>query len=227
MTNSKENKVTPEQIHEAFNFRHATKTFDSKKQISDEDFNVILEAAQLSPSSYGFEPWNLLIIQDKEIREEFLAAGTWGAKGTLPTASHFVVMTAKTAKALQTDSKHIEHIQKDIKKLPKERITGSLKRYQQWLDEDFIIDNEEKHHQWAAKQAYIALGNMMTTAAFLGIDSCPIEGFNLEKITNILANHKLIDLETDSPVVMIAFGYRIDEQPEKTRRPINEIVKWV
>ncbi|MFT4186088.1 MAG: NAD(P)H-dependent oxidoreductase [Micrococcaceae bacterium] len=225
MTNT--NNVTAKQVLSAFNFRHATKKFDEAKKISDSDFKVILEAAQLSPSSYGFEPWNLLVIQDKEVREKLLSTKPSGASGQLPTASHFMIMTAKAGNELQPDSKHITHITKDVKHLPAERINALLKRYQQWFEEDFIIDNEEKHHQWATKQAYIALGNMMTTAAFLGIDSCAIEGFNLKKITNILADYKLINPKTDLPVVMVAFGYRVDEPPEKTRRPIAEIVKWV
>lgn len=68
---------------------------------------------------------------------------------------------------------------------------------------------------------------MMTVAAMRGIDSQPIEGFNIAKITEVLARHELIDPETDLPVVMVSFGYRDMEQPVKTRRPLEEIVKWI
>lgn len=81
-------------------------------------------------------------------------------------------------------------------------------------------------HQWAARQAYIALGNMMTVAALRGIDSQPIEGFNIAQITDILTTHNLIDPTIDRPAVMVSFGYRATEQPTKIRRPIDEIVKW-
>jgi nitroreductase len=214
-------------ILDALNFRFATKTYKLDKEIPDDEFALILEAARLSPSSYGFEPWDIIVVQDRKIRDEFLDAGTWGAKGTLATASHFVVMTAKTGEALGTHSERITHVLKDVKKSSSENVEGMINKYLDWQKNDFGLETPELLHQWAARQAYIALGNMMTVAALRGIDSQPIEGFNIANITDILAEHGAIDPRADLPVVMVSFGYRDMEQPEKTRRPIDETVHWL
>ena len=76
---------------EAMKFRHATKEFDSTKKISDEDFDTVLEYGILSPSSFGFEPWKFLVVQNENLRTK-LKEFSWGAQGTLPTASHFMII---------------------------------------------------------------------------------------------------------------------------------------
>ena len=83
-------------ILDAFNFRHATKRFDASKKIEDSDFNTILEAGRLSPSSLGLEPWKFVVIQNSEIRNK-LKEISWGAQGQLDTASHFVLLLARTS----------------------------------------------------------------------------------------------------------------------------------
>lgn len=218
--------VPQQNILDAFNARFATKTYDPDKKIPDDEFQLILEAARLSPSSFGFEPWDIIVVQDEALRNAFAAAGTWGAKGTLPTASHFVVMTARTGEALGADSERITHVLRDVKHMPVSNIHGMTDKFADWKQNDYNLTTPELVHAWAARQAYIALGNMMTVAAMRGIDSQPIEGFNIDKIADILSARKLIDPTTDLPVVMVSFGYRAMEQPEKTRRPIDEIVKW-
>lgn len=212
-------------ITDTFQFRHATKRFDDSKKITDEDFATILESAQLSPSSFGFEQWNIIVLQNPDIRAE-LAASSWGAKGQLPTASHFIVMTGKTAPELLPGGAHLENVLREVKGKTGAAAASTQKFYKKWLDNDFKFTTPELIHQHAARQAYIALGNMMTVAAMLGIDSCPIEGFNIDETTRILQQHGLLDPTVDLPVVMAAFGYRINEQPAKTRRPLEQIVTW-
>jgi nitroreductase len=98
--------------------------------------------------------------------------------------------------------------------------------YKKWLTDDYArLNAPELLHEWAARQAYIAMANMMTVAAMRGIDSCAIEGFNVQKVTTLFAAKKLIDPTQDLPVVMLALGYRIDPPKPKTRRPMSEIVK--
>ena len=82
--------IAKEDILNAFNYRHATKEFDATKTISDADMKFILETAHLSPSSFGFEPWHFVVVQDKELRE-LLKPVAWGAPLKLDTASHFVL----------------------------------------------------------------------------------------------------------------------------------------
>ncbi len=102
------NETTRQQILEAFHFRHACKQFDPERKISDEDFRVILEAARLSPSSFGLEPWKFIVLQNAEIRKKLLPF-TWGGQGQIPTASHFVIVLARTAASLMPDSPYMQY----------------------------------------------------------------------------------------------------------------------
>jgi nitroreductase len=219
--------ISKQQIIDGFKFRHATKEFDSNKKISKEDFDFILETARLSPSSFGLEPWNILVIQDQELRNE-LRQYAWGAQGQLPTASHFVILTAKTEASLKSDSNYFTHIMRDIQHITEDSIEKRKNRYNEYLKNDAkLLDSSRGVLDWSGRQAYIALANMMTSATLIGIDSCPIEGFDTEQINSILQDKGLTDSKYDQVIVMVAFGYR-SHQPEwsKTRRPITEIVKW-
>ena len=97
---------TKQQIIEAFQFRHATKSFDPTKKITEDDFSFILETARLSPSSFGYEPWNLLVIQNESVRNEIREV-SWGAQGQLPTASHYVIFLARTGEQMQPNGAHV------------------------------------------------------------------------------------------------------------------------
>ncbi|AFS69397.1 MULTISPECIES: NAD(P)H-dependent oxidoreductase [Exiguobacterium] len=218
---------TKQQIIDAFQFRHATKSFDPAQKITAEDFSFILETARLSPSSFGYEPWNLLVIQNEAIRNEIQNV-TWGAQGQLPTASHYVVFLARTGRQMQPDGAHVTHMM-DVLGLSDEAKAGRTKRYGLFLKEDFKIgDHEKAMEDWSAKQAYIALGNMMSAAAQIGIDSCPIEGFDQQAVEQLLARHDLLDRSVFTVPVMVAFGYRADEPKRaKQRRCLDEIVTFV
>lgn len=210
---------------EAMKFRHACKEFDKTKKISDEDFHTILEAGRLSPSSFGFEPWKFLVIENEELKEK-LKVFTWGAQGTLPTASHFVIILAR--KNMRYDSKYIEHMMKDIKKMPEEAQQAYTKFYGDFQTKDFkLLENERTLFDWACKQTYIAMANMLTGAAYLGIDSCPIEGFDVDAAENFLKSDLGIDTKEFGISVMLAFGYR-KAAPKRgmMRQELNDIVKY-
>lgn len=215
-------------VLDAHNFRHATKKFDPTKKISNTDFDFILETARLSPSSFGFEPWSIVVLQDMHIREKLLPY-TWGAQGTLPTASHFLLLTAKTKESLTADGRHLTHMMKDIRHFDDELMNGYRKTYQKFLESDFkLLENDRALWDWAGKSAYIALGNMMTAAAMIGIDSCPIEGFQADDVEPLLRREGIIDGKENRLIAMLAFGYRAEPpRHEKSRRPIDEIVTWV
>ena len=217
-----------DEILEAYNFRFACKEFDSSKKISDEDFNFILEVARLSPSSIGLEPWRFLVIQNKALRDKLLPYCT-GAKTQLPTASHFVIILARSAKDLKYDSEYIDHILKDIKQFPESTVNGFKEFLKNFQNELFDGGNDEKGiFNWASRQTYIAMGNMMTVAAELKIDSCAIEGFNKEKVEEVLVNEGILDKEHFGISVMIAFGYRKEENLyKKSRQELKEIVQFV
>ncbi|MBH0158011.1 NAD(P)H-dependent oxidoreductase [Fictibacillus sp. 5RED26] len=216
-----------QEILEAFQFRHATKEFDPEKKISDEDFEFILETGRLSPSSFGFEPWRFVVIQDPELREQ-LKPVSWGAQKQLPTASHYIVMLARTAEDMMYDSEYIEHIKKDVKNLPKEAYDAISGFYKTFLESDFkLLGNDRAMVDWAAKQVYIALGNMMTAAAQIGIDSCPIEGFDQEKVQAILEREGVLQGGNFEVAVMVGFGYRVNEPRPKVRQDMSDVVKWI
>lgn len=216
-----------ERFLDAMRFRHACKAFDSDKKIPDGDFSFIMETARLSPSSFGFEPWKFLIVQNKQLREKLLEP-TWGGQGTLPTASHFVIILARKEKSIKYDSDFVQHIMKDIQKLPPEVVQGKGGVFKKFQENDFnLLESKRAIFDWATKQTYIALANIMTGAAYIGIDSCPIEGFDIKKVTTILEDDFNIDTEEFGISAMVAFGYRKDVPArEKTRQDMNSITQW-
>ncbi|MGD6966201.1 NAD(P)H-dependent oxidoreductase [Rossellomorea vietnamensis] len=215
------------QVLDAFHFRHATKQFDPDKKITDEDFRFIMETGRLSPSSFGFEPWRFLVIQDPALREKIKNA-SWGAYTKLPEASHFVIILARTKEDTKYDSDYLKDQLKNVSKIPEEFLEKFLGRIEEFQKEDFnLLEGDRPLYDWASKQTYIALANMMTAAAQIGIDSCPIEGFNIEKMNNLLQEEGLLEEGHFSISVMAAFGYRTEEPRPKTRRPFDDIVKWV
>lgn len=222
-----------EQILQAFHFRHATKVFDPERKIGDDEFNTILESARLSPSSFGMEPWQLLIVQSPEKRELFRDF-TWGANGAfngtagqLGTASHFGIFLAHTGATMKHHSDYLQRHMKEVKQLPDEVIGFINGAYQKFQEQDFGIEGDRQITDWSARQAYIALANMMTTAALMGIDSCPIEGFEMNKASAVLEQHFGIDPAIYQPAVMVAFGYRAGAPAHpKTRRELAQLVTW-
>lgn len=218
--------LSKEEILNAYQFRHACKEFDPERKIPDEDFSFILETARLSPSSYGFEPWKFVVLQNPVIREK-LRAHTWGAQKTLPSASHFVLILARRKAELLANSDYIQSIIKDVQQMPPEAAANKTRVYRKFLESDFkLLEREGAVDDWAGKQTYIALGNMMTAAALIGIDSCPIEGFERDPVNRILREEGISDGEQFHLVCMVAFGYRVREPRPKTRREISEIVVW-
>lgn len=214
------------QILDAFMFRNACKEFDPTKTISNEDFNFILETARLSPSSFGFEPWEFLVLQNKSIREKIKPFCS-GAQLQLPTASHFVIILARAD--MQYDSDYVMRIMKEVEHLPEEIVKMKYDFFKNFEENDYkLFESERAMTDWAKKQVYIPLANMMTSAAMIKIDSCPIEGFVPDKIQEILAQEGLIDPNKLKVACMVAFGYRAAEPMfPKTRQSLDDIVKWV
>ncbi len=218
--------ISQEEIINAFKYRHATKEFDATKKLSDADINFILKTANLSPSSFGFEPWHFIVVQDQELRE-LLKPVAWGAPLKLDTASHFILGLSMKAPMTKHDADYISHMMKNVKHLPEDVIEMYSKFYREFQERDFDLDTDKKLFDWASKQTYIALGNMMTAAALSGIDSCPIEGFHQEKAEALLKEKFDIDTTKYGLSFMVAFGYRKEEPAHpKTRRELNEIVTW-
>ena len=179
------------------------------------------------------EPWQLLVIQSPEKRERFREF-TWGANGAtnsttgqLGTATHFCIFLVHTGATMTHHSDYLQKHMKEVKQLPDEVIGFINDAYQKFQGHDFHIAGDRQISNWAARQAYIALGNMMTAAALMGIDSCPIEGFEMDKTIAVLKEYFGIDPELYKPAVMVAFGYRADGPMfPKTRRKMEAVVSW-
>lgn len=219
--------IAKEDIINAFQFRHATKEFDATKIISEENMEFILETAHLSPSSFGFEPWHFIVVQDKKLRE-LIKPVAWGAPAKLDTASHFVLGLSMKAPMVKHGSDYVMSMMKDVKKWPADTIEMYSKFYREFQESDFDLDTDKKLFDWSSKQTYIALGNMMTSAALVGIDSCPIEGFHQEKAEALLKEKFGVDTDKYGLSFMVAFGYRkADPANPKSRRNIEDIITWM
>lgn len=216
--------LTREQAIEIFKRRVSTRYYDPDRTISDEDFNAILEFARLSPSSVGSEPWKFLVIQNKELRKK-LKPIAWGMANTIDDASHVVIILAK--KNARYDS---EFMLKALERrnLPEDQMQMARDMYKKFQTHDLkIADDERALFDWTRKNTYIALANMLTGAAMLGIDSCPIEGMDYDAVTQLLTEEGLLDPEDYGVSVAATFGYRSQQIDPKPRKPLDEIVEWV
>lgn len=216
--------IAKQTLLDAFAFRHACKSFDPDRKIADDDFRAILECGRQSPSSFGFEPWRFVVIQDRALREK-LRAVSWGAQGQFPSASHVVAILARKDDMLP-GSDYTENFMRTVQKMSEEGIARRHRYYPQFHATDFRLDTPRAVFDWACHQAYIALANMMTGAALLGIDSCPIEGFNRAEAEAVLDEAGLLEGGRFGLAVMVAFGYRVNPQPPKTRQAFDEVVRW-
>ena len=204
---------------EILKFRHACKIFNESKKISAGEFDFILEAGRLSPSSTGLEQWDFLVVQNKELREKIKAV-SWN-QAQITSCSHLVVVLAKI-KEIKFGSSYVDKmIARRADKDP-EAIAARRKFYNDFLLSNFKND-DELTFQWSHEQCMIAATNMMNAAASLGIDSCPIEGFDRHALNEILG----LDESEKRVAILVPFGYRLNPQPEKYRREISDVVKWI
>ncbi len=216
-----------EQFLKAMQFRHACKEFDPAMKIPAAEFEFILEAARLSPSSFGFEPWHFLIVQTPELRQKLVPL-VWGGQKQIPTASHLVIALVKKGYFMRFDRKYIAEFMRDVQKLPPEiqKLKGDF--YRKFQETDFdLLSSDRALTDWAAHQTYLPLANMMTAAAFIGVDSCPMEGFDRQKLDQFVVDTLNIDPAQYSVAYMVAFGYRKNEPFPKTRQSIDKITTYL
>jgi nitroreductase len=199
----------------AMAFRHACKAFDTEKQIPQEQFESMLEVVRTSPSSFGMEPWRLIVVRNPNLRKA-LKSACWN-QNQITECSELVIFTTDND-IVRSDSPYVRKMF-ERRGLPTESVDIYMGVYANYLkpieEDEILLEN------WTAKQCYIALGNMMTYAATLEIDSCPIEGFDKEEVEAIL------DLEYGHSVAVIcAFGYRSNAQSEQKRLDIKQIIQY-
>ncbi len=196
-------------VVDALNFRHACKAFDPEKKISREDLGSILEAAWLSPSSFGLEAWKFLVLESEDVRQA-LRPACWN-QPQITDSSHVVVILAQPG-AATPDTPYIKG-NFERKDLSPKAVAAYMKKYSYHMETE--VFPRMSAYAWSSKQCYIALANIMTAAAALGIDSCPMEGFEKDKAEKALS----IDTRTFEIAVIVALGYRLNEQPKRYRHP--------
>lgn len=207
-------------VLETANRRYATKKYDPQRHISPEDWHTILEVGRLSPSSFGYEPWKFILINSPQVKKG-IRPFAWGAANSLDGADKLLLILARTD--VTYDSDYVRHLVADVKHhqySPESKPSQAFKHFQ---EDDLGIRNDQELFEWASKQTYIAMANMMTAAAELGIDSCPIEGFNYAQMNNYLSKRRVIDLQHWRVSVMVSFGYRDQPIKPKVRQPLMAI----
>lgn len=204
-------------FQEAMAFRHACKVFDESKKISKQDILTVLEAGRTSPSSFGMEAWKFLVITNKELKAK-LRPACWD-QVQVTSCSHLVIVLAGID-SLKPESGEVKKrfARRDM---PQENLDFYLGLYASHLEK--TLSSDENIYSWSARQTYIAAANMMTCAATLGIDSCPIEGYEKEKVENILG----LDTSKYQLSVVLPFGYRLNEQSTQLRLPIEDVVEFI
>lgn len=215
-----------QEILDAFMFRHACKEFDATKKISDDDFSFILETGRLSPSSFGLEPWHFLVIQNPALRETLVKVA-WGGQKQFPTASHLVFILARKSHFMRYDSEYVDGFMVNVQKLPPEIVEMRKGFYEVFQAKDFnLLESERAMTDWATRQTYIPLANMMTAAAVIGVDSCPMEGFDREKMDALLAAELGMDRDKFTLACAVGFGYRKEAPMAKTRQELEAVTTW-
>ncbi|WP_339715448.1 nitroreductase family protein [uncultured Kriegella sp.] len=202
---------------DSLNWRYATKKFDNSKKVSESDLEVLLEATALSASSYGLQPYEILVIKDTELRLK-LQQAAWGQVQTTQ-ASHLIVLANKESFGEELVDDYLKNVSK-TRGIAPEDLTG----YADFMKSKLMTLTDGEKTIWTARQAYIALGNLLSAAADMKIDTCPMEGFDSEQFNEIL-NLKEKGLNA---AVLVAIGYRSEEDEtqhyKKVRKPKENLI---
>lgn len=210
--------ISGDVLLEQLNWRYATKKFDATKKIPAEQWNVLEQALIASASSYGLQPWKFVVVSDPATRAK-LQPLSWN-QSQVTDASHLVVFAVRK-------NLGVEHIDQHIQRIAEVRgqTVESLKDLRARLVGDIVEGPRSLIvNQWAQRQLYIALGTFLTSAALLGIDACPMEGFEADKYDAELGLNKLGLAST----VMVTAGYRSAEdgyaKAKKVRFTADEVI---
>lgn len=214
---SEEKVISNEAIIQQLNWRYATKKYDPTRKISEKDWDTLEHSLILAPSSYGLQPYKFVVITDDNLKRE-LTPAAYG-QTQIADCSHLVVIAYKKV-LTDADVDHFVDRIVEVRNLPRE----SQKDYENTMKAmSQKAVNEGYIETWNSRQAYITLGFILQTAALLGIDATPMEGFSPEEFNRILG------LEDYSAVVLCALGYR-DRQNDwlanlpKVRFPKEELI---
>ena len=191
--------IKPETLINQLNWRYATKQFDPKRKISAQEWASLEEALLLTPSSGGLQPWKFIVVTDPAARAKLTPASYGQAQ--INDASHLVVFASKNNFSEADVDAHLQNVAR-AQGVPVE----SLAQFRGMLVGGIVQAMDEAgRNAWARNQVYIALGNLLTSAALLGIDACPMEGFDHAQYDEILG----LKAKGYSSAVIATLGYRL------------------
>ncbi|WP_407403295.1 NAD(P)H-dependent oxidoreductase [Chryseobacterium sp.] len=205
---------------EALSRRYSVKKFNPEKIVPQEKLLRILEAGKLTASSLGLQPYEIIIVESQEMKEKLIPA--FYNPSQISTCSHLIVIVSKK----KIDERYIQgyfsHIS-EVREVPMD----DLALFKNSISHHIEQKNEDEVFNWAEKQSYIVLANLMYAAAIEEIDTCPMEGFRQDKIDEILG----IDLEKEKVTVTLALGYRSEDDDfqhlKKIRKPNDKLFKFI
>ena len=192
-------------------WRYSTKKYDPSRMVSAEDFHTLKEAIRLSTSSYGLQPYKVLIIENKELREKLRAAG--GGQSQITDASYLVVF----ANDIQLDAAKIDSYIQNVsltREIPAENLSG----YATFMKSKLLPLSDAEKSVWTSKQTYLALGNLMNAAAELKIDVTPMEGFEVDDFNKILGLNAL----GLNAALIAAIGYRHEKDAGQHHKKVRK-----
>lgn len=212
--------TAPDSVLGQLHWRYATKKFDPARKIEPDVWRNLEQSLVLSPSSYGLQPWRFVVVTNPEVRAK-LRAVAWN-QSQVTDASHLVVLAHRKGFG-PADVDRLIARTAEVRHLPAEALDG----YKNMMLGFANRLSAEHLDAWCARQTYIALGFFLSTAAVLGIDACPMEGFEPAKFNEILG----LDAQGYSAVVLAAAGYRSAEDTSagnpKVRFPVEETVRHI
>lgn len=204
----------------ALKWRYATRKFNTAKMIPTEDLRYVLEAGNLMPTSYGLQPFRIIVVTDQAVKEK-LREATYNQSHAIENSA-LIVIAARTDLDTSMISEYVTRIEK-TRNLP----AGATNDFKQMMINDIGSRSPDQKLAWAQKQAYIALGGMIAAASDLGIDNHALEGFNPEEYNKIL---NLSDKNLH-PTGLLALGYRAEDDETqnwpKVRVPLDEMIIYI
>ncbi len=212
--------ATPQEIIAALRWRYATKKFDAAQKIPAETWAALEESLVLAPSSFGLQPWKFIVVQDSAIRQQLLEK-SWG-QAQVTDASHFVVLTARTDVTAADVDAWVKQMAA-VQSMPAESAAGFQGVVQGFVDRM----SPPERHAWNTRQVYIALGQLMTAAAAISIDTCPMEGISPPDYDKILK----LQGTGYATAVACALGYRAADDKyasmPKARFEKSKVIQYI
>ncbi|MGC6284045.1 MAG: NAD(P)H-dependent oxidoreductase [Polaribacter sp.] len=204
------------QVLDSLRWRYAVKKFDDGKIVPEEKIDTIKEAFNLTASSYGLQPFKLVVIKNKEIQNQ-LVEHSWNQK-QVAQASHVLVITVQKSYSTEEVSSYFNRV-KNIRNTPDEIINP----FQEFLTNTVASKSQEELLSWNKNQAYLAMGNLLTVCALEEIDSCPMEGFIPEKYDEVLG----LEGQNLTSVLVLPIGYRAEDDYMKSQKKVRKNLEEV